>query len=77
MPRYVLIMNGILRHIGQAKDIDSIASVHALIVLDCDANAVSCRLRDNIGRDREGRQDDGPELVKKNCGISRPDTTAY
>ena len=68
-PRDMLILNGIPRHAGQAKDIDSIASIHALIVLDCDANAVSCRLRENTGGDREGRLDDDPELVRKKLAV--------
>lgn len=36
----VLVLNGIPRHIGQARDIAAIAAIHLLIILDCDAAAL-------------------------------------
>lgn len=61
----LLVLNGIPRHAGQARDISPLAVVNALVVLDCSADAVFCRLRDNIGGDREGRSDDDRGLVEK------------
>jgi adenylate kinase len=65
----LLILNGIPRHAGQARDIAAIAAIHALVVLDCSADAVYCRLRENIGGDRGVRQDDGVELVRKKLSL--------
>ena len=59
----LLVLNGIPRHAGQARDISSLAIVNALVVLDCSEEAVLCRLRDNVGGDRTGRTDDVRELV--------------
>jgi len=67
--RDLLILNGIPRHVGQARDIASIATIHALVVLDCSSDEVYCRLRENIGGDRAVRQDDGEELVQKKLAL--------
>ena len=75
-PHDLLILNGIPRHIGQARDMATIATIHALVVLDCSADAVYCRLRENISGDRDVRQDDSVELVQKKLsffhGRTRP-----
>lgn len=68
-PGDLLVLNGIPRHAGQARDIASLAFVHALVVLDCGADAVSCRLRENVGGDRKDRHDDGPVLVRKKLEV--------
>ncbi len=78
--RDLLILNGIPRHLEQAKDIEEIARIHSLIVLDCGEEEVFCRLRNNAGRDRTERRDDGPKLVEKKLKIFRKRTaplTAY
>jgi adenylate kinase len=67
--RDLLILNGIPRHVGQARDMSTIATIHALVVLDCSADAVYCRLRDNIGGDRGVRHDDGVALVRKKLSL--------
>ena len=58
-----LVLNGLPRHAGQARDMALLVQMNALIVLDCSADAVFCRLRDNTGGDREGRIDDSRDLV--------------
>lgn len=73
--RNVLVLNGIPRHAGQAQDIATIADIHALIVLDCSAETVFCRIRDNVGGDRITRVDDNKELVEKKLIIFRERTT--
>lgn len=60
---HILILNGIPRHIGQAKDVSSLADVHAVVVLECSAHDVICRIRNNVGGDRDARLDDHAELV--------------
>jgi adenylate kinase family enzyme len=70
----VLALNGIPRHAGQAQDIATIAYFHALIVLDCSAETVFCRIRDNVGGDRMARVDDNKELIEKKLMIFRERT---
>ena len=71
----LLVLNGIPRHAGQAKDMASLATVHALIVLDCSADDVFCRIRDNVGGDRTERIDDNRALVEKKLVVFRQRTT--
>ena len=65
----LLILNGIPRHTGQSKDIESIARIHALLVLDCTADDVYRRIRNNIGGDRAERLDDDKKLIAKKLEI--------
>ena len=67
--RDVLILNGIPRHIGQAHDIAHIADIRAIVVLDCSAGAVFCRIRENVGGDRTKRTDDNKDLIEKKLSI--------
>ncbi|MCK9418897.1 MAG: nucleoside monophosphate kinase [Nitrospirae bacterium] len=71
----VLVLNGIPRHAGQARDIATIAEIHAVIVLDCSPDDVVCRIRDNAGGDRTGRIDDNKELIEKKLLLFRKRTT--
>jgi len=59
----ILVLNGIPRHAGQANDISTIATIHALIILDCPADAIAFRIRDNVGGDRTERVDDDITLI--------------
>jgi len=70
----VLVLNGIPRHTGQAFDIAVIATIHAIIVLDCSADDVVCRIRDNRGGDRTDRVDDDREMIVKKLSIFRERT---
>jgi len=65
----VLVLNGIPRHEGQARDIASIARIHALVVLECSVDSAFCRIRENAGGDRAEREDDERVLVEKKLGI--------
>ncbi len=65
----ILVLNGIPRHIDQAQDMSSLAHIRALVLLDCPADAIFCRLRENTGGDRIERTDDGRELVEKKLQI--------
>jgi adenylate kinase family enzyme len=71
---HLLVLNGIPRHAGQARDIARIADIRALVVLDCNADDVFCRLRNNVGGDRTDRADDHRELVGKKLDIFRERT---
>jgi len=70
----LLVLNGIPRHAGQAKDMTRLATVHALIVLDCTADDIFCRLWENVGGDRTERIDDNRGLVEKKLMIFRERT---
>jgi adenylate kinase len=65
----LLILNGIPRHHAQLQDISRIATIHALISLDCPPHIVHSRIRTNIGGDRTGRSDDNYHLVQKKFQI--------
>ncbi|HXY61588.1 MAG TPA: nucleoside monophosphate kinase [Nitrospirota bacterium] len=65
----VLVLNGIPRHEGQARDIAKIVRFHFLVVLDCSAADVYCRIRENVGGDRTARLDDYREIIGKKLVI--------
>ncbi len=70
----VLVLNGIPRHAGQASDIALLVVIHTVVVLDCSADDVVCRIRENVGGDRMDRVDDNKELIKKKLSIFRERT---
>ena len=72
--RDILVLNGMPRHTGQARDLATIAHIHALIVLDCSAEEVFFRIRDNVGGDRTERVDDNRDLIEKKLLIFRERT---
>lgn len=71
---HVLVLNGIPRHVGQAKDIAALVHIHALIVLDCSAETVLDRISENVGGDRTERIDDNRDLIEKKLVIFRERT---
>ena len=70
----VLVLNGIPRHAGQARDMATIAKIHALCVLDCSADVVLSRILSNVGGDRTERKDDNRGLIEKKLAIFRERT---
>jgi adenylate kinase family enzyme len=70
----ILVLNGIPRHAGQARDIDRIASIHAVVALDCRSDDIFCRLRENVGGDRTDRIDDHDLLVAEKLKTYRERT---
>ncbi len=70
----MLILNGIPRHAGQARDIASIADIQALCVLDCSSTIVLSRIHSNVGGDRSVRVDDDKALIEKKLAIFRERT---
>jgi len=65
----MLILNGLPRHVDQAKDMNGIVSVKSLIVLECEPKEVYKRIERNIGRDRTGRIDDSLDMVRRKLEI--------
>lgn len=59
------ILNGLPRHVGQAKAVDRLLAVDTVIVLECTGDVVRQRICTNVGGDRTERQDDDPEAIAK------------
>ncbi len=74
--RHLLVLNGIPRHVGQAKDMARIVNIRELIVLDCQAEDVFDRIRGNRGGDRTNRDDDSFEMVRHKLAIFMERTSA-
>ena len=71
----VLLLNGMPRHAGQARDIAAVATIQAVVVLNCSINSVMKRIEENTGGDRTGRDDDTRLLIEKKIDIYRERTT--
>ena len=69
-----LILNGLPRHLDQAKALERKLTVTGVIHLDCDAPTVAERLRRNAGGDRVQRTDDTDALVARKLAIFRERT---
>ena len=61
----LLLLNGMPRHIGQAKRIDALVDVGTVVYLSCAPEIVSQRISLNSGGDRNGRADDSIEEIEK------------
>jgi adenylate kinase len=60
-----LLLNGLPRHIGQARSIDAMLKIVAVIHLLCPFEVVHHRIRTDAGGDRRGRADDHPDHVTR------------
>jgi len=49
-----MVLNGLPRHIGQARDVDHIVAVSAVVSLECSADVVCDRIRLDSGGDARG-----------------------
>ncbi len=61
----VIILNGLPRHIGQARDMTDMVNVRTVAELKCSDDNVLCRISENKGGDRSERLDDDSDLVMK------------
>jgi adenylate kinase family enzyme len=59
----LILLNGLPRHIGQARDLDDIVSIEGIIQLHCTPATVYNRIRQNSGGDRTNRNDDSPAEI--------------
>jgi adenylate kinase len=64
-----LVLNGLPRHVGQARSLDSIAHVHTVVALVCSPEVVMRRIATNAGGDRGERTDDGQADVRRKLTI--------
>jgi adenylate kinase family enzyme len=61
----LLILNGLPRHIGQARDTDRLVNMSAILSLECTPDIVRARINHNTGGDRNGRLDDSLTEIRK------------
>lgn len=71
----LLVLNGLPRHIDQAKDLGDLVTVKRLVVLECSAGHVYERIRTNTGSDRTGRTDDSVQMIRAKLEIFKNRTT--
>jgi adenylate kinase len=64
-PETIVVLNGLPRHVGQAKAMDRVVAMETVIHLSCTPEVVVARIRDNSGGDRAGRTDDEIAAVRK------------
>ena len=62
-PDDLVVLNGLPRHVEQARDVDAHVRVEAVILLDCTPEVALERIRTNAGGDRGGRADDNVEVA--------------
>ena len=65
----LLVLNGLPRHAGQARDIGTIAAVRRIIVLAASPEAIRERIRTNTAGDRTERADDSPAEVERKVSL--------
>ncbi len=70
----LLVLNGLPRHTGQARDVDRLLDVRVLIVLECDAAVIHARIAGNTGGDRTCRVDDDRPAIERKLVLYRDRT---
>jgi adenylate kinase family enzyme len=68
-PRTWIVLNGLPRHLGQAQAMEGIIDVRMVVHLDCSVHVVAERIRHNVGGDRDQREDDTPEAIRRKLAI--------
>lgn len=64
-----VVLNGLPRHAGQARDVAQVLDVRMVIALECTAEVVHERIAGNTGGDRTGRRDDSIEEIARKLEI--------
>lgn len=68
-PADLIVLNGLPRHLQQARALDGRLTVIGVVQLDCDARTAAGRLKRNTGGDRTQRKDDSEPLVARKLAI--------
>jgi len=66
-----LVLNGLPRHIGQARMMEDVVRIEAVVSLEAPPEAVRERILLNTGGDREDRPDDELRAIKRKLVIFR------
>ncbi len=64
-----VVLNGLPRHVGQARDVGSVLDVTMVVVLECSAEVVRARIAQNSGGDRTGRTDDSIAQIEHKLSL--------
>ena len=67
--RTLVVLNGLPRHAGQARDVASLVTVERVVHLACRAEVVPARIRTNVGGDRTDRPDDAAEALGRRLAV--------
>ena len=70
----IVVLNGLPRHADQARDVESMARILLVLVLDCTTDVVRERILHNSGGDRAERTDDTDREVAKKLRLYRERT---
>jgi len=70
----LVVLNGLPRHVGQARAMEAVVEIRALVSLECAPGIVWERVRTNTGGDRGERADDTLEEVKQRLEVFRQRT---
>ena len=68
-PHDLLILNGLPRHTGQARDLKKTVEMRAVVYMTGSASIIGDRIKLNSGGDRAGRGDDSIEAIEKKLEI--------
>lgn len=67
--RALVVLNGLPRHQGQARDLAELLDVQAVVYLRCSAETVFERVQLDTGGDRRYRTDDDSEAIREKLAI--------
>lgn len=70
----LVVLNGLPRHVGQARAMEVVVEMRALVSLECAPHITWERVRTNAGGDRGERVDDTLEEVKQRLEVFRQRT---
>lgn len=65
----IIVLNGLPRHTGQARDVGGILSVILIVALECTAEITCERIAQNSGGDRMERTDDSLAEIERKLDI--------
>lgn len=65
----LVVLNGLPRHPGQARDLEAIIRVRAVVELACGPDTVLHRIRADAGGDRAGRSDDDEQAIRNRLAV--------
>ena len=75
-PEKTIVLNGLPRHVGQARALQRIAEVRDVVLLDCTPETILRRIETNVGGDRSDRADDAPAAVARKLALFTRRTAA-
>lgn len=64
-----VMLNGLPRHEGQARDMENLVKVSGVVFLECSAEVIYERIRLDTGGDRAERDDDAFHMVEKKLDL--------